>query len=183
MRRTICLSGIDEALFEANEKYIDAIFPNDHDWMVYAQYAAVIFPTSIYCYTIQSSKVVLHLELVWYISCLEGLSRPYFAMGKHFSKAVGNGGADLTNPQMNQFVKKTMFEFDEEHEAFDSRFENTHNMLDDIELAQRATYCLLGVILGIFERNRGSTKAHNTVLDENITSSLMAGLSHSNKLP
>ena len=48
LQRTICLSGIDEALFEANEKYIDAIFPNDHDWMVYAQYAVVMFPTSLY---------------------------------------------------------------------------------------------------------------------------------------
>ena len=39
------------------------------------------------------------------------------------------------------------------------------------------------MILGIFERNRGSIKADNTVLDENITYSLMAGISHSKKLP
>ena len=121
--RTICLGGVDVSLFEANEKDIDAIFPNDHDWMVYSQYSAVIFPTSLYCERIQSSKVVFHLGLVGAMSCLESFSRPYFSMGDNLSKAVGNLGADLTNPRMNQLVKKTMFEFDEEHEAFESHFE------------------------------------------------------------
>ena len=117
------------------------------------------------------------------MSCLESFSRPYFSMGDNLSKAVGNLGADLTNPRMNQLVKKTMFEFDEEHEAFESHFEKTHYMLDEIERERRATYSLLGVILVIFERNWGSTKAHNNVLDDNINSSLMVGISHSNKLP
>ena len=53
-------------------------------------------------------------------------------MGENLSKAVGNGGADLKSPQMNQFVKKTMFEFDEEHEAFESQFEKTNDTLDGI---------------------------------------------------
>ena len=140
MRRTICLGGIDEALFEENEKYIDAIFPNDHDWMVYAQYAAGMFSTSLYCERIYISKVVLHLELVWATSCLEGLSQPYFAMGDNLSKAVGNHGADLTKPRMNQLVKNTLFEFYEEREAFELHFEKTHDILDEIERARRATY-------------------------------------------
>ena len=106
MRRTIYLGGIDEALFEANEKDIDASFPNDHDWMVYVQYAAVMFPKSLYCERIQSSKVVFHLELVRAMSCLEGLSRPYFAMGENFSKAVGNRGSDLTNPSNESACKE-----------------------------------------------------------------------------
>ena len=61
-------------------------------------------------------------------------------------------------------------------------FENTHDMLDEIERACCATYRLLGVGLGIFEHNGGSTKAQNNVLDENINSSLIAGLSNSKKL-
>ena len=110
LRRTTCLGGIDEALFEANEKDINAIFSNDHDWIVYAQYAAGMLPTSLYCERNQSSKAVFHLELVWVMSCLEGLSRPYFAMGENLSEAVGNRGANLINPQINQLVKKTVFE-------------------------------------------------------------------------
>ena len=98
LRRTICLGRIDEALFKANEKDIDAIFPNAHDWMVHAQYTVVMLPTSLYCERIQSSKFIFHLELVWAMSCLDGFSRPYFSMGGNLSKAVGNFGADLTNP-------------------------------------------------------------------------------------
>ena len=146
---------IDEALFKANEKHIDAIFLNEHDWMVYAQYAAVMLPTSLYCERSQSSKNVFHLELVWAMSCLEFLSRNYFTMGENSSKDVGNRRADLETPRMDQIVKKTMFKSDEEHEAFESHFNKTHDMLDDIECAQRATYRLLGVRLGIFECNRG----------------------------
>ena len=37
--------------------------------------------------------------------------------------------------------------------------------------------------LGIFERNEGITKAWKNALDENINSSLVAGLSHCKKLP
>ena len=65
------------------------------------------------------------------MSCLEGLSCPYFAMGENLSKAVGNCGANLTNPRMNQLVKKTVFEFDEEHEQFEAHFETTPVAIED----------------------------------------------------
>ena len=84
---------------------------------------------------------------------------------------------------MNQLVKKTMFEFDEEYEYFVSHFKKTHDMLDEIERARRATYQLLGVWLGIFELNTGSTRAHKNALDVNINSSLMDGLSHPKNFP
>ena len=131
LRRTICPGGINEKLFKANETDIDAILPNDHDWMLYAQYAAGMMPTSLYCERSQSSKVVFHLELIWAMSCLEGLSCPYFTMGENLSKAVGNCGANLTNPRMNQLVKKTVFEFDEEHEQFEAHFETTPVAIED----------------------------------------------------
>ena len=104
-------------------------------------------------------------------------------MGENLYKAVGNRVSDLTNPRMNQLVKKIMFEFDEDHEAFESYFDNTHDMLDEIQRARFSTYRLLGVIIVILERNGVSTKVQNNVLDENIKSSLMAGLSHSRKFP
>ena len=142
-----------------------------------------MLPKSLFCERSHSSKVVFHLDLVWAMSCLEYFSRTYFEMVENLSKDVGNHGDDLKNPQMNHFVKKTMFEFDEKHEAFESHFKNTHNMLDEIERARRATYRLLGVRPGIFKHNGGSTKAQKNVIDDNINSSLMAGLSHSKKLP
>ena len=117
----------------------------------------------------QISKVVFHFELVRDKSCLDGFSWPNFEMCKNLSKAFGNRRSDLKNPRMNHLVKKTMFEFDEEHEAFELHFENIYDILDEIERARRATYGLLGARLVIFERNRGSNKAHKIFLMRTLT--------------
>ena len=76
----------------------------------------------------------------------------------------------MEKTRMKQLVKKNMLEFDERHEAFELHFDKTNDTLDKIEHAQRATYRLLSVRLGIFEHIMGSTKEQNNVLDENINS-------------
>ena len=182
MRKTVCLSGINDKLFKDHEKEIDAFLPCGHDRMLYSQYFEGMASPSLYNERSQSAKVIFYLELVWAKSCMQLLSCPYFTMGKNLSKAVGNRGANLTTPRPNQLVKVSSFNFNTANELIPSMLAKMHDMLDEVERAWHATYHLLEVGLGIFDRHSVLTKDNNDKFDENNNSQLMAGLSYANEL-
>lgn len=101
-------------------------------------------------------------------------------MHENISQVIGSCGADLTKPRLNQLVKNSDIEF-EDDDYKEKKFE-IHEMVPEVQVARRAAWRLLNVKMGFMTRSQGMSKQIAAEIDTDITSSINSGLQRASKL-
>ena len=106
--------GIDSEIYAENVNDLSEVIPTEHDWSIWSQYASGMMCVTILCDRYQTAQVSFHMELFYAKACLESLAANFFPMHKNRSQVIGSCGADLTKPRLNQLVKNSDIEFEDD---------------------------------------------------------------------
>ena len=77
---------------------------------------------------------------------------PFFPMHENLSHVIGSRGADLTKPRLNQLVKNSDIEF--EDDDYEKKYVKIHEMVPEVQVARRAAWRLLNVRMGFMNRSQ-----------------------------
>jgi len=172
--------GIDSELYAENVNDLSEVIPTEHDWSIWSQYASGMMCVTILCDRYQTAQVSFHMELFYAKACLESLAANFFPMHENLSQVIGSRGADLTKPRLNQLVKNSDIEF--EDDDYEKKYVKTHEMVPEVQVARRAAWRLLNVRMGFMTRSQGMSKQIAAGIDMDITSSINSGLRRAAKL-
>ena len=96
--------GIDNELCQANRNKLNNVRPTQQHWLIYQQYEGAAQAIRQYSEFIQSSQVIVHLELFEGRMAVERLSAPFCTMYKNLSFVDDARSCDLTKRLCNQLM-------------------------------------------------------------------------------
>ena len=166
IKRLVAPHGDDEKLYNENVNNLNAVMFTEDDWELYQQYESAMQPLNILITVCQTSQVFVHMELFECAMAREGLASPFFLM--YNNPTVVPGAKDLTKRELSEVVTADTFVFntDEYAEAYADKAE--HTMRDEIVIARRAAWRLLGLRMGFVQRTdfiyRGESKKSSTAV-------------------
>ena len=176
IQRMVSPHGVDAAKYKEHIKNLDDILPTEFDWTLYQQYEAGMEPLSDYITICQTARVMVHMELFECCRVREKLRAPYFTMYENVSEK--QGVKDLTVREKNIIVSMEDYvTYDNNPRAYEYDKMERHVMMEEIAIARRASWRLLGIRFGMVERNSilGTSKRSSDV-DNDLSFPIDAGL-------